>query len=114
MNNIMDKFHSFAETNGDGKLDLIGIDAHGKPTVFQNQIDEKLSLANSSTEGGENRRRSARKFSFGIGGEMEIRSGLFSAKTDYQFAASAFRFGRKHRGGRSARRLGKRLCAGGI
>lgn len=70
---------SFAETNGDGKLDLIGIDADGKPTVFQNKSEKNyhwqiLRPRAAKTEGDQ------RVNSFGIGGEIEIRSGLQAQK----------------------------------
>ncbi len=70
---------SIAETNGDGKLDLIGIDAEGKPTVFQNNSAKNyhwqiLRPKAAKTEGDQ------RVNSFGIGGEMEIRSGLLAQK----------------------------------
>ncbi|HEY0427823.1 MAG TPA: FG-GAP-like repeat-containing protein [Pyrinomonadaceae bacterium] len=69
------KISSFAETNGDGKLDLIGIDADGKPTVFQNQSAKNyhwqiLRPRAAKTEGDQ------RVNSFGIGGEIEVRTGL--------------------------------------
>ena len=104
---------SIAETNGDGKLDLIGIDTEGKPTVFQNNSAKNyhwqiLRPKAAKTEGDQ------RVNSFGIGGEMEIRSGLLAQKQIDKFAAGAFRFGRKCKRGCFARRLGKRLCAGGI
>ena len=112
-NKIIAQISSVAEINGDGKLDLIGIDADGKPTVFQNNSAKNyhwqiLQPKAAKTEGDQ------RVNSFGIGGEMEIRSGTFGAETIDKFAAGAFRFGRKSNGGCFARRLGKRLCAGGI
>lgn len=84
-NKINAKISSIAETNGDGKLDLIGIDAEGKidlagkPTVFQNQSAKNyhwqiLRPKAAKTEGDQ------RVNSFGIGGEMEIRSGLLAQK----------------------------------
>ena len=79
LNNINGQISSFAETNGDGKLDLIGIDADGKPTVFQNNSAKNyhwqiLKPKAAKTEGDQ------RVNSFGIGGEMEIRSGLLAQK----------------------------------
>ena len=74
-NNISGKISAFAETNGDGKLDLIGVDAEGKPTVLKNYSQKNyhwqiLRPKAAKTEGDQ------RVNSFGIGGEMEIRSGL--------------------------------------
>lgn len=70
---------SLAETNGDGKLDLIGIDAEGKPTVFQTQTAKNynwqiLRPRAAKTEGDQ------RINSFGIGGEIELRAGLMVQK----------------------------------
>lgn len=70
---------SVAETNGDGKLDLIGTDADGKPAVFQNQSAKNyhwqiLRPRAAKTEGDQ------RVNSFGIGGETEIRAGLLTQK----------------------------------
>ncbi|MGI9055296.1 MAG: CRTAC1 family protein, partial [Pyrinomonadaceae bacterium] len=78
-NKIIAQISTFAETNGDGKLDLIGIDADGKPTVFQNNSAKNyhwqiLRPKASKTEGDQ------RVNAFGIGGEMEIRSGLLAQK----------------------------------
>jgi Tfp pilus assembly protein PilF len=78
-NKISANVSSFAETNGDGKLDLYGIDADGKPTVFQNKSDKNyhwqiLRPRAAKTEGDQ------RVNSFGIGGEMEIRVGLLAQK----------------------------------
>ena len=60
-------------------MDLIGIDADGKPTVFQNNSAKNyhwqiLRPKAAKTEGDQ------RVNSFGIGGEMEIRSGLLAQK----------------------------------
>lgn len=76
---IISQISSVAETNGDGKLDLIGIDADGKPAVFQNKSEKNyhwqiLRPRAAKTEGDQ------RVNSYGIGGEMEIRSGLLAQK----------------------------------
>ncbi len=68
-----------SEMNSDGKIDLIGIDAEKKPTVFQNNSTKNyhwqiLKPKAAKTEGDQ------RVNSFGIGGEMEIRSGLLAQK----------------------------------
>lgn len=78
-NNVNLTVSSISETNGDGKLDLIGIDENGKPTIFQNNSTKNyhwqiLKPKASKTEGDQ------RINSFGIGGEMEIRSGLLVQK----------------------------------
>lgn len=69
----------FTDMNTDGKLDLIGIDSDGKPTVFQNNPTKNyhwqvLRPKAQKTEGDQ------RINTFGIGGEMEIRSGLLAQK----------------------------------
>jgi tetratricopeptide (TPR) repeat protein len=79
LNKIKGLISTFAETNGDGKLDLIGVDAEGKPTVFQNNSAKNyhwqiLRPRAAKTEGDQ------RVNSFGIGGEIEIRSGLQAQK----------------------------------
>jgi tetratricopeptide (TPR) repeat protein len=78
-NKINSQISTIAETNGDGKLDLIGIDGGGKPTVFQNNSQKNygwqiLRPRSARAEGDQ------RVNSFGIGGEMEIRSGLLAQK----------------------------------
>ncbi|MGC2238075.1 MAG: FG-GAP-like repeat-containing protein [Pyrinomonadaceae bacterium] len=78
-NKINARISSFAETNGDGKLDLIGIDKDGKPAVLQNKSEKNyhwqiLRPRAAKTEGDQ------RVNSFGIGGEIEIRAGLFAQK----------------------------------
>jgi tetratricopeptide (TPR) repeat protein len=78
-NKIGANVSSFAEMNGDGKLDLYGIYADGKPTVFQNKSGKNyhwqiLRPRAAKTEGDQ------RVNSFGIGGEMEIRVGLLAQK----------------------------------
>jgi Tfp pilus assembly protein PilF len=78
-NKINASVSSFADTNGDGKLDLIGVDADGKPAVFQNKSVKNyrwqiLRPRAAKTEGDQ------RVNSFGIGGEIEIRSGLLAQK----------------------------------
>ncbi len=78
-NKINLQVSSIAETSGDGKLDLIGVDAEGKPTVFQNKSQKNyhwqiLRPKAAKTEGDQ------RVNTFGIGGEMEIRTGLLAQK----------------------------------
>lgn len=78
-NKINAEISSFTETNSDGKLDLIGIDTDGKPTVFQNKSERNyrwqiLRPRAAKTEGDQ------RVNSFGIGGEAELRSGLMMQK----------------------------------
>jgi tetratricopeptide (TPR) repeat protein len=75
LNKINAQISSFAETNGDGRLDLIGINAEGKPTIYLNQSAKKYNFQTirpraSKTTGDQ------RVNSYGIGGEMEIRAGL--------------------------------------
>lgn len=76
---INGKIDSVADFNGDGKLDLIGVDADGKPAVFQNKSEKNygwqiIRPRSARAEGDQ------RVNSFGIGGEMEIRSGLLAQK----------------------------------
>lgn len=79
--------YSVVDTTGDGRLDLVGVDAAGKPTAWKNQsaagyrwLDlrprahpDEMMRANftASANGGDRRINS-----FGIGGEMEVRAGL--------------------------------------
>ncbi len=79
VNRITAQISTIAEINSDGKLDLIGIDADEKPAVFQNNSSKNyhwqiLRPKAAKTEGDQ------RVNSFGIGGEMEIRSGLLAQK----------------------------------
>lgn len=78
-NQINGKVSSVADFNSDGKLDLSGIDADGKPANFLNQSAKNygwqiIRPRSAKAEGDQ------RVNSFGIGGEMEIRSGLLAQK----------------------------------
>ncbi len=78
-NTLNRRISSVADTNSDGKLDLIGINLENNPTVFQNHSTKNyrwqiLRPKAAKTEGDQ------RVNSFGIGGEMEIRSGLLAQK----------------------------------
>ncbi len=69
----------FADFNGDGKLDLAGINKSGTPTRFINKSANKyhwqiLRPKSAKTEGDQ------RVNTFGIGGEIELRSGLLAQK----------------------------------
>ena len=70
---------NFIENNNDGKLDLIGIDSNGKPTIFENKSAKEygwqiLKPKSAKTEGDQ------RINTYGIGGEIEVRSGLHTQK----------------------------------
>lgn len=70
---------SAADLNGDGRLDLTGVDADRKPARFINQSTKNYAWLiirprSAKAEGDQ------RVNSFGIGGEMEIRSGLLAQK----------------------------------
>lgn len=78
-NQLNGKTFSFADFNSDGKLDLGGVDADGKPAKFINQSAKNygwqiIRPRSAKAEGDQ------RVNSFGIGGEMEIRSGLLAQK----------------------------------
>lgn len=67
------------ESNGDGKLDLVGLDESGKPTIFENKSAKNygwqiLKPKSAKTEGDQ------RINTYGIGGEIEVRSGLHTQK----------------------------------
>lgn len=68
-----------ADANGDGKLDLTGVNAENAPTVFLNQSQKNYNWQTirpraAKTSGDQ------RVNSFGIGGELEIRAGLLTQK----------------------------------
>ncbi len=70
---------SVADLDGDGKLDLAGIDENRNPVVFKNQSKKNyhwqiVRPRAAKTEGDQ------RVNTFGIGGEIEIRSGVFAQK----------------------------------
>lgn len=72
-----------ADMNGDGKFDLLALDAEGKPVRKINQSAKKYQwieirprAAYTSPEGGGDNRIN----SFGVGGEVEIRSALLVQK----------------------------------
>lgn len=78
-NQISGNISSFADFNSDGKLDFSGIDSDGKPTNFINRSAKNYAWQiirprSAKAEGDQ------RVNSFGIGGEMEIRSGLLAQK----------------------------------
>jgi Tfp pilus assembly protein PilF len=73
------KISSAADLNGDGRLDLVGLDADGKPAKFINSGAKNygwqvIRPRSARAEGDQ------RVNSFGIGGEIEIRSGLLPQK----------------------------------
>ncbi len=77
---IMGKVFSIVDFNGDGRLDLTGIDSDNKPTNFINSGEKKygwqiIRPRSAKAEGDQ------RVNSFGIGGEMEIRTGLLAQKS---------------------------------
>jgi Tfp pilus assembly protein PilF len=68
-----------ADFDGNGRLDLIGLDQKGSPTVFRNQSQagyhwQIIRPRAAKAEGDQ------RVNSFGIGGEMELRSGLHAQR----------------------------------
>ncbi len=68
-----------SDLNGDGRLDLVGLDAEGKPSALINSGSKNYGWQvvrprSAKAEGDQ------RVNSFGIGGEMEIRSGLLAQK----------------------------------
>ncbi|HUF03704.1 MAG TPA: FG-GAP-like repeat-containing protein [Aridibacter sp.] len=68
-----------ADLNGDGHLDVIGMDADSRPAVFENRSTKNyhwqiVRPKAAKTEGDQ------RINSYGIGGEMELRSGLLAQK----------------------------------
>lgn len=89
-NKINARVSSVAETNGDGKLDLVGIDFDGKPSIFQN-LSQKNYLWQIVRPRAAKTIGDQRVNSFGIGGELEIRSGLFVQKK--QIDAPQIHFG---------------------
>jgi hypothetical protein len=68
-----------ADLNGDGRLDLVGIDSEGRPARFLNggrrSYGWQIIRPRSAKAQGDQRVNS-----FGIGGEMEIRAGLLAQK----------------------------------
>ena len=80
VNNKLDtRVSNLAEINNDGKLDLIGIDVDKKPITFLNNSTKDyqwqiLKPKSAKTEGDQ------RINTFGIGGEIEVRSGLLTQK----------------------------------
>jgi Tfp pilus assembly protein PilF len=70
---------SVVDVNGDGRLDLVGLDAGSKPVVLLNRgsknygwQDIRLRAAKATGD--------QRINSFGIGGEIEVRAGLLTQK----------------------------------
>ncbi len=78
--NLNGKVTDFVDFNGDGKLDLVGTNEQNQPTNFINQSSKNYSWQiirprSAKAEGDQ------RVNSFGIGGEMEIRTGLLAQKS---------------------------------
>ncbi len=77
--NLNSSVKNVFDLNNDGKLDLIGVDKSGKPTIFENKSAKNygwqiLKPKSAKTEGDQ------RINTYGIGGEIEIRSGLHTQK----------------------------------
>lgn len=68
-----------ADVNGDGKLDLLGIDLNGRPVKAINHGSKNYHWQNVRTRAVQ-ATGDQRINSFGVGGEMEIRSGLLVQK----------------------------------
>jgi hypothetical protein len=78
--NLNGKVTDFVDFNGDGKLDLVGTNEQNQPTNFINQSEKNygwqiIRPRSAKAEGDQ------RVNSFGIGGEMEIRTGLLAQKS---------------------------------
>jgi cytochrome c-type biogenesis protein CcmH/NrfG len=85
---VMGRVLSIAETNAAGRLDLLGLAASGQPTRFVNKgtqnyhwqvLKPRATFVNVSR--GEEALGDSRINSFGVGGSMEVRSGMLYQKT---------------------------------
>ncbi len=82
------------DLEGKGRLDLVGLDRDGRPIRLANSGKKDYHwqvirpVAKVGPDLGDNRINS-----FGIGGEMEVRSGSFFLKQPISSAGSAFRLG---------------------
>ncbi|MBL8205443.1 MAG: VCBS repeat-containing protein [Blastocatellia bacterium] len=70
---------SVADVNADNRLDLLGINANGTPTRFINRGTKNYHSQTIRTRAAKST-GDQRINSFGIGGEIEIRSGLLTQK----------------------------------
>jgi Tfp pilus assembly protein PilF len=91
-----------ADVNGDGKLDLLGLSAEGQPQQALNQESKKyhwqILRPRARVATGDQRINS-----FGIGGEMELRSGLMVQKQP--ITAPQLHFGLGDEGGADVVRI---------
>ncbi len=71
--------YAIADVNNDGRSDFIGIDKQGKPTYFINHGTKNYHSQTIRTRAA-HATGDQRINSFGIGGEIEIRSGLLTQK----------------------------------
>ncbi len=70
----------------DGRLDLLGLSLTGNRFPGNQSRFEKLSLASRSSARQSGKSATSASIRFGVGGEMEIRSGLHGPKTtDYRY-----------------------------
>ena len=84
-----------ADLDGDGRLDLVGIDKDGKAVIAKNRGTKtyhyQVVRPKSATVLGDQRINS-----FGIGGEVEVRTGLHVQRTLIALAHRPHRTGRGH------------------
>ncbi len=88
------------DLDGTGRLDLLGLDAEGRPIRLRNKGKKEYhwqtvrfrAARSSDPEGGDNRINS-----FGIGGEIEIRTGTFVVKRPITAPAVHFGLGERSR-----------------
>jgi Tfp pilus assembly protein PilF len=101
------------DLNGDGRLDLVGLDSSGHPIELVNHgsknygwQDIRLRAAKASGD--------QRINSFGIGGEIEVRAGLLTQKQPIASQLGPFRSGRSYGRRRGAHHLAERRGAGRV
>ena len=109
---------SVVDVNGDGQLDLVG--RADEPSAQYPHVVRFLGKGTKGYHWQVMRPRAQptagdqRINSFGIGGEIEVRTGLLDAEADHHRHAGALRPRHAHRHRRRAHRLAERRPAGGV
>lgn len=74
------RIYGVADMNGDGVLDLTGVDADGKPVTLLGSSPKKYRWQEVRPTADKSGKGDSRINSFGVGGEIELRAGLLYQK----------------------------------
>jgi tetratricopeptide (TPR) repeat protein len=77
---LPDQVLGTVDLNKEGRLDILGVSAKGRPVRWKNHGKKNYSWQVVRPKGDENEKGDRRINSYGIGGEIEVRSGLVVQK----------------------------------